>query len=371
MASIRSCKTQITKSINKLNEAVNGIDTSLFQQCDLPQQKTAAERLDILIDQKASLFEVKTRIELLLEHLKEKLAAAIKLAKNTLPNASDASAIEEIDEHWEQHEGDECEERAYETIVKICASIKRIDILMSNLTRDGESLQSYAPTSRNLNSSFNQLNDACDIHVQREFSRPSRLSLNTPCNDSNVIPGVSKQFEVKDATVTPAVDHVTNILPGQIQKLQVEPFYGDIEKFSEFWCTFDTLIHSNPNIPVSAKFIYLKLALKGNASHVLLGIHNTNENYALAVEMLHKRFNRPQHARNAIFQHLKDLAEASSSSLSQRNTCANYSHCSRNYLSMKISLPLQQCYVSYSRSFQKKLVTKSREENTPRGLRGR
>ncbi|VDP23627.1 unnamed protein product [Heligmosomoides polygyrus] len=50
---------------------------------------------------------------------------------------------------------------------------------------------------------------------------------------SNGISEAQATFRVRDATVTPAVEDSCNVLPSQLQKLEVEPYFGDIGQFGK------------------------------------------------------------------------------------------------------------------------------------------
>ncbi|KAK6032503.1 hypothetical protein OSTOST_01314 [Ostertagia ostertagi] len=89
----------------------------------------------------------------------------------------------------------------------------------------------------------------------------------------------------------------------------------------DFWCRFKTAVHDNTNISLSTKFIYLTNSLKGSAALIVQGYDPSKpENYQLAVQALHRRYDRPKFTHNLFHQRLEQLPASSHSASVQRDT---------------------------------------------------
>ncbi len=71
--------------------------------------------------------------------------------------------------------------------------------------------------------------------------------------------------------------------------MHIPPFFGDIQKWPEFYDSFYYSVEVSNLAPVM-KFNQLKNLLKGKALKVVEGISVTNDNYQVAMEILEKRF---------------------------------------------------------------------------------
>ena len=90
----------------------------------------------------------------------------------------------------------------------------------------------------------------------------------------------------------------------KLPKLTLRRFKGDVTQFRTFWDTFESAVHSNPGLTKIDKFSYLVSLLEGSASRVIERLPVTEENYDSAVEILKKRFGKPQQLISA---HMEEL----------------------------------------------------------------
>ena len=84
----------------------------------------------------------------------------------------------------------------------------------------------------------------------------------------------------------------------RLPELHVERFSGKVYEFQAFWDSFSSAIHLNEDLADVDKLQYLKAFLDENTKQILAGLPITDKNYAIAVELLKKRFVRP-----AVIQH--------------------------------------------------------------------
>lgn len=77
----------------------------------------------------------------------------------------------------------------------------------------------------------------------------------------------------------------------KLPKLQLPKFGGRVTEWSSFWDSYDSAIHSNPNI---SKVNKLQSLLEGNAARAIKGLTLTSANYDSAVNILQDRFGKVQ-----------------------------------------------------------------------------
>ena len=89
-----------------------------------------------------------------------------------------------------------------------------------------------------------------------------------------------------------------NVVKPHLPKLTLPKFKGDVTKWTTFWDSFNSAIHSNvasiENIASIDKFNYLNAHLESTAARAIQGLTLTSGNYASAVELLKERFGKPQ-----------------------------------------------------------------------------
>lgn len=90
----------------------------------------------------------------------------------------------------------------------------------------------------------------------------------------------------------------------KLPKITLHRFKGDVTQFRTFWDTFESQVHSNPGLTKIDKFSYLVSLLEGTASRAIEGLPVTEENYDSVVDILKKRFGKPQ---KLISGHMEEL----------------------------------------------------------------
>ena len=87
-------------------------------------------------------------------------------------------------------------------------------------------------------------------------------------------------------------------------RTKLHRFKGDVTQFRTFWDTFESQVHSNPGLTKIDKFSYLVSLLEGTASRAIDSLPVTEENYDSLVDILKKRFGKPQ---KLISAHMEEL----------------------------------------------------------------
>ncbi|XP_054717258.1 uncharacterized protein LOC129226652 [Uloborus diversus] len=77
-----------------------------------------------------------------------------------------------------------------------------------------------------------------------------------------------------------------------LPKLQIDKYYGERDKYLNFWSQFENAVHKNPSLTDVDRFSYLKSLLGGSAANAVSGFALTAENYKIAIEILQSRFGR-------------------------------------------------------------------------------
>ena len=80
----------------------------------------------------------------------------------------------------------------------------------------------------------------------------------------------------------------------RLPKLVLKSFDGDITKWTSFWDSYKSAIHSDPDLSNVDKFTYLQGLLEKSARDSISGLALTADNYDQAVSILEKRFGNKQ-----------------------------------------------------------------------------
>ena len=96
------------------------------------------------------------------------------------------------------------------------------------------------------------------------------------------------QHEAPQITTKPASNKA------KLPKLTMPKFAGDPTKWTTFWHSFSSAVHSNEELNEVDEFQYLKSLLEGSAAETISGLPMTSSNYSHAVNLLNKRFGSKQ-----------------------------------------------------------------------------
>lgn len=92
-------------------------------------------------------------------------------------------------------------------------------------------------------------------------------------------------------------------------QLDIAPFKGEVLKWQEFWDAFEASVDKADYAPVD-KFNYLKSKLRGDALEAISGYQLSNDNYKVVVDVLKRRFGKPQLIIDAHYHSLSQLPPA-------------------------------------------------------------
>ena len=105
----------------------------------------------------------------------------------------------------------------------------------------------------------------------------------------------------------------------RLPKLEIPSFNGDTLRWTEFWDSFEATIHRNSSLSDVEKLNYLMSKLSGQAKNSVSGILLSNENYAVAVELLKERYGDTQAVVTSHYTELINLKSASNNPKGLRN----------------------------------------------------
>ena len=138
------------------------------------------------------------------------------------------------------------------------------------------------------------------------FSTPALHSGTTTTLASGVSPDVSSTLSHSSA---PGISPLPRV---KLPKLTLKKFNGDLTKWTPFWDSYESSIHSNPGLSNIDKFVYLNSLLEGPALESVAGLRLTAANYNEAVSILQRRFGDVDQIISKHMEALLNLEEVSS-----------------------------------------------------------
>lgn len=100
----------------------------------------------------------------------------------------------------------------------------------------------------------------------------------------------------------------------KLPAIQIPTFSGNYTDWPSFRDLFTSIVHKNTTLDDVEKLHYLRSLVSGEAELLLRNIKITNDNYTLAWDSLHKRFENKRYLANDIFKKLFGIKTASKES---------------------------------------------------------
>ncbi|XP_043064790.1 uncharacterized protein LOC122320687, partial [Drosophila ficusphila] len=140
----------------------------------------------------------------------------------------------------------------------------------------------------------------------------------------------------------------------RLPEIKLPEFSGGYTEYANFFSMFSTIIDQDPDLSPVEKLQHLKSCLKGSALDSVRSLDICNDNYAVALDLLNKRFNN----KRLIFQaHIAEI-------LGMQKLKSQYSAFIREYLDLnhmslvsKDSIGLCQYYLPHHCVFKKDSTT--------------
>ena len=228
--------------------------------------------------------------------------------------------VEDIEKEIEDAEGFKM--RIMDAIANISTSTTPSAPKMSSHQENKTITASVPPASTSASS--DSLNLPASTSTPSEPSTPL-ASPSTSSNGSN--PPTSDNATTPSASTSPSASGSTSLdssasysqtnstvsalrsSKSRLPKITLAKFRGDVTQFRSFWDSFESTVHANTELTKIDKFNYLVSLLEGSASRAIAGLPITEENYDAAVDIINKRFGKPQQLISA---HMDELLKISS-----------------------------------------------------------
>ncbi|XP_063993672.1 uncharacterized protein LOC135171214 [Diachasmimorpha longicaudata] len=139
-----------------------------------------------------------------------------------------------------------------------------------------------------------RLEELDENEVQRQFELED--SFDTVVGDALELLDQHELQRSRESSISqspaPAPPTVVHNLPcrPRLPEIRVPDFDGAIEEFPTFWDAYSSVIHDNTDLEAVQKFQYLRGLLKGGAAAVISSLTTTEENYAIAIGILKKKY---------------------------------------------------------------------------------
>ena len=79
-----------------------------------------------------------------------------------------------------------------------------------------------------------------------------------------------------------------------VSYIELEPFYGDVDTFSDLCEDHLTNVYNNKYIPVSQKMSYHRNSVHGEVKKMIAGFPKTADAYEMAWNLIQERYGRPE-----------------------------------------------------------------------------
>ena len=259
------------------------------------------EESEEILENDAALHDVKSRNRL--KRIQTMLNEKMQLLKELDEKILAASEIDDIVKEIEEAE---------------FLKMRIIDALENIASSSTPALPKTTPTTVAQGSYVQQ-----DISIENT-STPPAPSVHPSVHNNFTAAGLSSLQNVTDDTLPPApptsppplIQHnpvipTTQAPKSRLPKITLAKFRGEVTQFRTFWDTFESTVHANHSLTKIDKFNYLVSLLEGSASRAIAGLPITEENYDAAIDILNKRFGKPQQLISA---HMDELLKISSCS---------------------------------------------------------
>ena len=89
---------------------------------------------------------------------------------------------------------------------------------------------------------------------------------------------------------------------GRLPEVKLVIFKGDFEEWENFWSSFCANVDARDDLEKATKFIYLAQSLEGEPKEMISGLARTEDNYAVALYILRKRYANESKQTNVLMQ---------------------------------------------------------------------
>ena len=148
--------------------------------------------------------------------------------------------------------------------------------------------------------------NSCSIIIDRRLSSFNCTGTSSPANANSVVAMPSSPIPLAESAQPIRI---------RLSEQNLKRFEGDLLKWNEFWDCFNAAIHSQQRISEVQKFTYLKQCLTGTPASLVEGLPITNANYLIAINILTKRYGKPDVQKALLYNQFANLPRSSTSLL--------------------------------------------------------
>ncbi|XP_046145484.1 uncharacterized protein LOC123988783 [Osmia bicornis bicornis] len=179
-------------------------------------------------------------------------------------------------------------------------------------TRKGK-LEEYYQAFTKVQSEIEDLAEEVSLDADQDLEREQFDEIYYECSDLishklRELHPINNQStaDISQATSTASNSKVIIQQNTLLPKIEIRPFDGNPIEWHSFHDTFQSLVHTDAQIPAVQKFYLLKNSLRGSVATIIESLNASEENYLVAWEMLKQRCDKP---RQIIQTHIKLLLE--------------------------------------------------------------
>ena len=145
-----------------------------------------------------------------------------------------------------------------------------------------------------------------DTSLSSKFEKFMEAHTNMQTQTQELIKVQIDQIQRANLNVIPPI-HQSLDPPVRLPQIEILPFSGDIMTWKTFWDSFDATVNKNTRLSPIEKFTYLQGKLSHDALNTISGLPISNENYNVALQLLHERYGDIQAVINAHYVKLMEL----------------------------------------------------------------
>ena len=174
-------------------------------------------------------------------------------------------------------------------------TVKMLDEELAELVPDDELEEEILRADEYMEKVYGVLNKMSKIlgPVATPVVTPTTPRVDPPAITSEVTADTVPVASHADVGHTPSTSTTTTDKV-KLPKINLPHFHGNLMKWTAFWDSFNSAVHSNERLSTIDKFNYLRSLLEGVAHDAISGLALTAANYGEAVEILMKRFGNKQ-----------------------------------------------------------------------------
>ncbi|VDL77116.1 unnamed protein product [Nippostrongylus brasiliensis] len=322
-------KSNLTKACKALIQAQGKIHADLFDPID-PAAPDSLQQLSVRRDLlTARLVDLQSAID----NVTFRRNAFFDSASSTQDQDEDQAAI---DAYLREARIDETLVEARSALSTVQSQLDIVNRLTANIRTSDSLANPTQPGNVEEPSNRSVAPNSDTGTATQSFAPTSTTAYNYPSPSYGIAPAPPNNISAPQVQV-PYNSQV------YLDRLTLEPFYGDVTQFHKFWCAFELAVHNDPNMSPIHKFLYLQSLLKGEAQIVLQDLDPERPNYYQLVSLLRKRYDCPHKIRAMLHKQLQQLSPSRGSGSDLRNTWFRISgilHGLRKYEDFRTVLPL-------------------------------